>query len=101
MSNIFRIDKIETVKAMPEYNLLAVDFYPFMKDVSFQDLKQKIERNLDSRQDIKTLIDEYQGLKNSVLIPDGQGNLYRWYFKDQDSMLKFLEDKQYDNYTTK
>lgn len=81
---------------MPEYNLLAVDFYPFATDNCFQDLKEKVERNLESKADIKQLIDEYEGLKNSVLIPDGQGNLYRWFFKDKESMLKFLEDKQYD-----
>jgi hypothetical protein len=94
---IFKINQIKEVKAMPEYNLLAVDFYPFQEDVSFQHLKEKVERNLDSKNDIKQLIDEYEGLKNSVLIPDGQGNLYRWFFKNQESMLKFLEDKQFNH----
>lgn len=97
---IFKLPVIETVKAMPEYNLVAVDFYPFQEQRCLEDLEIKVNRNLDTKNDINQLISEYKGLANSVLIPDGRGNLYRWFFKDQDSMLTFLNDKQQQKVNT-
>lgn len=79
---IFKLPTIKKVYAMPEYNLVAVDFFPFRESLD----------NLDSKHDIRTLINDYKDIRNSVLLPDGEGNLYRWIFESQKDMIKFLED---------
>ena len=95
--DIYNIPQIKSVKAMPEYGLTSVDFYPFMSDSNLSDLEVKVFKNLDTKKDIKNLIDGYTHLKNSILIPDGRGNLYRWFFNSQENMIKFLKDKQNAN----
>ncbi len=91
---IYKIPQIKTVKAMPEYNLLAVDFYPFMDDLALDEFLDKVDRGLDLKSDINKFVEEYTRLKNSVLIPDGDGCLYRWFFKSTEDLKKFLKDKQ-------
>lgn len=95
--DIYNIPQIKSVQAMPEYGLVAVDFYPFLEDLSLEEIKDKVDRNNDTKKDIHTLINEYERLRNSVLIPDGEGNLYRWFFNSQENMIKFLKDKQNAN----
>tara|TARA_R110001632_G_scaffold198141_1_gene320467 strand:- start:559 stop:855 length:297 start_codon:yes stop_codon:yes gene_type:complete len=95
--NIYNIPQIKSVKAMPKYGLVAVDFYPFQEDLSLETIKNKVYRNNDSKNDVKEFINEYERLRNSVLIPDGEGNLYRWFFNSQENMIKFLTDKQNAN----
>jgi len=91
--DIFNIPQIKLVKAMPEYGLVAVDFYPFQEDLSLDGIKNKVDRNNESKKDIYEFINEYERLRNSVLIPDGGGNLYRWFFNSQENMIQFLKDK--------
>ena len=100
--NIKKIPTISNIHAMPEYGLRAADFYPIQflneKAEEINNFCLKInESNIEEKEDLIQLMDEFKQYLCSSLFPDGQGNLTRLFFNNPNNLVKFLQDKQDKN----